>query len=84
MITIEIFGPGCRRCQATQQAVEEALATLPVAVSVVRIRDPREMARNRIMFTPAVRVNGQVKCSGRVPTTDEVRGWLVEAGNPAA
>ena len=32
----------------------------------------------RIISTPAVMVNGQIKCTGRVPTGDEVTSWIAE------
>ena len=33
----------------------------------------------RIISTPAVMVNGDIKCSGRVPSGDEVAQWIEEA-----
>jgi len=44
--------------------------------TVTEVSDPKEMARNRVLFTPAVRVNGELKCSGRVPSVPEVTTWL--------
>ena len=76
MITIEVFGPGCQRCQATKQAVRQALTALGMEATVTEVSDPKEMARNRVLFTPAVRVNGELKCSGRVPSVPEVTTWL--------
>jgi small redox-active disulfide protein 2 len=83
MITIEVFGPGCQRCQATKQAVRQAMRTLAMEATVVEISDPREMARNGVLFTPAVRVNGELKCTGRVPTVAEVTTWLATAAQAA-
>lgn len=83
MITIEVFGPGCQRCQATKQAVRQAMHALAMEAMVVEITDPKEMARNRVLFTPAVRVNGELKCTGRVPTVPEVTTWLATAAQAA-
>ncbi|MDR7519999.1 MAG: thioredoxin family protein [Armatimonadota bacterium] len=79
MITVEVFGPGCHRCHAAMTAVRQALAMLGLKATVIHISDPREMARNRILFTPVVRVNGEVKCAGRVPKVGEVATWLAAA-----
>jgi small redox-active disulfide protein 2 len=79
VITIEVFGPGCARCQATLKAVQESVQSLGIEATVREIRDPKEMARARVMFTPAVRINGEVKCSGRVPQVSEVTAWLATA-----
>lgn len=83
MITIEVFGPGCQRCQATKHAVRQAISILGVEATVTEISDPKEMARNRVLFTPAVRVNGELKCTGRVPSVPEVTTWLATAAQAA-
>jgi small redox-active disulfide protein 2 len=76
MITIEVFGPGCQRCQATKKIVHQAVRMLGVQANVVEVSDPKEMAAARVMFTPTVRVNGEVKCTGRVPNVAELTTWL--------
>lgn len=76
MITIEVFGPGCQKCQATEAVVRQALQMLGLQATVTHVRDPREMAKQHVMFTPAVRINGEVKCTGRVPQASEVTTWL--------
>ena len=83
MITIEVFGPGCQRCQATKQAVRQALTALGMEATVTEVSDPKEMARNRVLFTPAVRVNGELKCAGRVPSVPEVTTWLATVAQAA-
>ena len=83
MITIEVFGPGCQRCQATKQAVRQALTALGMEATVTEVSDPKEMARNRVLFTPAVRVNGELKCTGRVPSVPEVTTWLATVAQAA-
>ncbi len=79
MMTIEVFGPGCKRCQATEEAVRQALHMLGIEATVTHVRDPKEMAKSRVIFTPAVRVNGELKCTGRVPTVAEITTWLTTA-----
>ncbi len=83
MITIEVFGPGCQRCHATLAAVQQAVQGLGVEATVIQIDDPKEMARHRVMFTPAVRINGEIKCTGRVPNAAEVTNWLATAAATA-
>ncbi len=79
MLTIEVFGPGCQRCQATMQAVRQAVGMLGIEATVNEVHDPKEMARQRVIFTPAVRVNGELRCTGRVPTVAEITTWLTTA-----
>lgn len=77
MIKIEVFGPGCYRCYAAKEAIRRAVEGLGVEASLIHVHDPREMARNRVFFTPAVCIDGEMKCSGRVPSPDEVTKWLI-------
>jgi small redox-active disulfide protein 2 len=79
MIRVEVFGPGCQRCQATLAAVEQAVAATGLQVSLVHVSDPVEMAHQRAVFTPVVRVNGETKSTGRVPKPAEIAAWLAAA-----
>lgn len=69
---IEILGPGCPRCHETERRVMNALAKAGIDAEVTHVYDLREIARRKVMFTPAVAVDGEVKISGKVPTEDEV------------
>ncbi len=79
MITVEVFGPGCQKCQAAEAVVRQALQMLDLQAAVTHVRDPKEMAKQGVMFTPAIRINGEVKCTGRVPEVREVTSWLATA-----
>jgi small redox-active disulfide protein 2 len=73
---IEILGPGCARCRATEENVRKALAELKLEAEVEHITDPAQFARRGVMLTPGVIVDGQVASSGRVPSVEDVKGWL--------
>jgi small redox-active disulfide protein 2 len=77
MIKIEVFGPGCPRCHATQEAIRRALEVAGMEAMLTHISDPREIAKNRVFFTPAVRIDGEMKSTGRVPTVEEISTWLI-------
>ena len=83
MISIEVFGPGCQRCQTTTKVVQQALQALGMDARVTKIDDPKEMAKARVLFTPAVRINGELKCAGRVPSVSEATAWLATAAATA-
>ena len=76
MVNIEVFGPGCARCQATKEAIRQAMETVGAEATLTHISDPKEMAKHRVFFTPAVRINGEMKSTGRVPKLDEITEWL--------
>lgn len=76
---IKVFGPGCARCVEAENVVRQAAAQASGEISVIKVSDFREIMAARIISTPAVMVNGQIKCTGRVPTKDEVANWIAEA-----
>ncbi len=78
MINIEVFGPGCARCQATKEAIRQAIESAGVEAVLSHVGDPKDIAKNRVFFTPAVRIDGEMKSTGRVPSAEEIRQWLTE------
>jgi len=76
MINIEVFGPGCARCAATKDAVRRAMEVVGVEAVLTHISDPKEMAKNRVFFTPAVRIDGEMRSTARAPKVDEIAEWL--------
>jgi len=83
MIAIEVFGPGCARCAATKEAVRKALEAVGTEATLRHISDPKALAMQRVFFTPAVRINGEMRSTGRVPGLEEIAGWLREAAASA-
>ena len=76
---IKVFGPGCARCVEAENVVRQAAEQAGGEISVLKVSDFREIMAARIISTPAVMVNGQIKCTGRVPTGSEVANWIAEA-----
>jgi len=75
---VKVVGPGCPRCQETHRLVINALAELGVAADVQDVSDYKEMAKLGVMFTPAVVVNNEVLCQGRIPGIRELKKWFEE------
>lgn len=73
---IKVCGPGCASCEKAQKTVEAAVAAKELEVIVTKVTDFQEMAKLGIFSTPAVVIDGKVKCAGRVPKQSEVEGWL--------
>lgn len=73
---IKVLGPGCKKCHETEKIVRETVAEAGSDASVEYVRDLGEIARHGVFTTPAVVVDGVVKCVGKVPGKAEVRGWL--------
>ena len=73
---IKVLGPGCKKCNQTEKVVREALAEAGVAADVEKVTDMMKIAGYGVFGTPAVVVDGEVKCMGKVPGKDEVKSWL--------
>jgi hypothetical protein len=43
-----------------------------------------EIVRFRVMATPALVIDGEVKCAGRIPALAEIVSWLMTAAVKAA
>lgn len=75
---IEVFGPGCPKCKKVLENVNKALAEAgkTAEAEVVKVEKFEEIAKRKILMTPAVAIDGEVKCSGKVPSVEEIRQWL--------
>jgi small redox-active disulfide protein 2 len=73
---IEILGSGCPKCFETERRVQKVVQELGLQAEVVHVYDLMEIARRRVVLTPAVAIDGEVKISGHVPTEDELRAIL--------
>jgi len=73
---IKVLGPGCAKCQKTEQVVKEAVAESGIDAQVVKVTDPMEIAKSGVFGTPAVIVDGQVKAVGKMPSKQDVLKWI--------
>lgn len=73
---IQVLGPGCQRCKTLTANAEKAIQELGVEATVEKVEDVREIMRYRILATPALVIDGQVKSAGRVLSPQEIRALL--------
>jgi len=76
MKDIKVLGPGCKRCQTTEDMVKAAAAALGIAATVEKITDYAEMAKYGIASTPGIVIDGKVVHAGGLPKEDDLRRWL--------
>ena len=74
---IKVLGPGCPKCQQTENNVKEAVAETGVEAKVEKVAGAMEIAKYGVFGTPAVVVDGEVKCVGKVPTKEEIKSWII-------
>lgn len=73
---IKVLGPGCPRCQQTEENVKEAVSEAGLDASIDKITDVMEIAKYGVFGTPAVIVDGEVKSVGKVPKKEEILSWF--------
>lgn len=73
---IQVAGPGCARCHATEKNVIDACSQLNLAADISHIFDVKEFVKLGVMMTPAVIVDGKIVVSGKAPTVEELKKIL--------
>ncbi len=73
---IKVLGPGCVNCEKTAKNVAAAVAESGVDAVITKITNALEIAKHGVFGTPAVVIDGLVKCVGKVPEKDEIKEWL--------
>ena len=73
---IKVLGPGCKRCESTRKIVEEVVAETGISAEIIKVTDTLEIAKHGVFGTPAVVVDGNVKSVGKIPTREEIKGWI--------
>jgi small redox-active disulfide protein 2 len=73
---IKVLGPGCPKCGQTEKIVKEAVAEAGVDATIEKITDILQIMTFRVMSTPAVVVDGQVKSMGKIPKKEEILSWI--------
>ena len=73
---IKVCGPGCAKCHEAERIVNEAIEESGIDASVEKISDFNEIAKLGVFATPAIIIDGQAKCVGKVPTKKDVLAWI--------
>ncbi len=73
---IKVCGPGCASCEKAQKEVEAVITARGIQATVIKVTDFQEMAALGIFSTPAIIVDGNIKCVGRVPKRSEIESWI--------
>jgi small redox-active disulfide protein 2 len=75
---IKVLGPGCAKCSKTEKLVQEVIKETGVDASVEKVTDMMQIASYGVFGTPSVIVDGEVKCTGKVPKKEEIKAWITK------
>lgn len=73
---IEVFGPGCAKCQVLEKHAHQAVEKSGGNHEVVKVSDYAAMAARGILSTPALALDGHIKFQGKVASSDEILALL--------
>ena len=76
MKKLQILGTGCAKCTKLAEATEDAVQSLGLHCEIEKVTEIQRIMTFGVMTTPALVVDGVVKVSGRVPSSDEIRTML--------
>ena len=76
MKTLQILGTGCPKCHLLAEHAEEAAKALGIEYTLVKITAIQDIMKFGVMMTPALAVDGAVKCVGKVPSTEDIKKMI--------
>ncbi|HOD66482.1 MAG TPA: thioredoxin family protein [candidate division Zixibacteria bacterium] len=76
MKKIQVFGPGCAKCEELARLAAAAVAELGLACEVEKVSDIRAIMEAGVMITPALAVDGRVLVAGKVPSLAKLKEIL--------
>ena len=75
-VEIKVLGPGCPKCRQTEEIVKQAVAEEGIAANIEKVTDIMKIAGYGVFGTPAVIVDGEVKCVGKIPKKEDIKAWI--------
>jgi len=76
---IKVLGPGCARCKRLFEEAQRAIAQSGRQASLIKVERIDEIQSFGVLMTPALVVDGEVKCAGRIPPLAELVAWISAA-----
>jgi small redox-active disulfide protein 2 len=81
MLDIKVLGPGCANCHKVHDLVVAALDELGLEARIEYVTNRADYPKYGLMFTPGLVVNGKLVSGGRIPSKEEIKGWVTEASH---
>ena len=73
---IEILGMGCAKCKKLYENAQAAVKEAAIEAEVVKVEDMDKITGYGVMMTPALVIDGEVKTSGKISSSEEIKKWL--------
>jgi len=73
---VQIFGIGCPRCKKLEANARKAVEEIGIEAEIEKVQDIKEISKFGVMMTPALAIDGKVKCSGEIAPVEKIKKWL--------
>lgn len=81
---IEVFGPSSAKSTALAKQCELAAACKGSHIAIKKIANRERITERGIHEWPALAIDGIIKSRGRIPSREEINGWIDEASHSQA
>ena len=75
---IQVLGPGCAKCTKLATLTEEAAKRAGIGYTLEKVTEIDKIIGMGVITTPALFVDGKLKCSGTVPSVEQIVKILTE------
>lgn len=76
MRKIQILGTGCPKCKKLAENAEAAATELGIEYELEKVTKINDIMQMGVMVTPALAIDGAVKVSGKVVSSDDIKAIL--------
>ncbi|HWQ26104.1 MAG TPA: thioredoxin family protein [Chlorobaculum sp.] len=76
MKQVKILGSGCTKCNQLADAVNVVIAAENIEASIEKVTDIQKIMAYNVLSLPALVVDEEVRCKGRVPDRNELKDLL--------
>jgi small redox-active disulfide protein 2 len=77
MKKIQVLGTGCAKCKQLFDLTEQAAKSSGIEYQIEKVTEIQKIMQFGVMSTPALVVDGEVKVSGKVPSIEQIKEYLV-------
>jgi len=76
IMKIQILGTGCKKCTKLTENAKQAADALGLDYELEKVTDIVEIMKFKVMTTPGLVVDGEVKSTGKLLSVEEIQALL--------
>ena len=73
---VQVLGMGCAKCAKLYEEIKKLAVENGLDIDLEKVEDLQEIMAAGVMSTPGLVIDGQVKATGRIPDTAELKSLL--------